>query len=436
MTGRPPPGSHRRELQEMPSSDRQADKPTDEQTADRAARKKTRLRILALVLSLVVVAGLGFAAVNASTNGSASDDSADTADADDASAADSSKNEGEDGKDQDGEEGKTPIPVETVEVRIGEVASYLSATANLVPENEVKVLAEWEGRLAQLHVEEGRRVNAGQILAELADDDAKIALEKAEVKASNARLAHDRAQRLEDQGLMAREAFDQTTVEHRIAQQELEEARWKLEKTRIHAPFAGRVTERFVQPGQHLRPGDELFTVADFDPLVARVYLPEKDVLALTEGRPVRITLKADEEVVFDGRIRQISPVVDTATGTVKVTVEAVSPPPQVRPGAFVQVDVVRETREAALVLPKQALIRELQKAYVFVAEDGVAEKRELELGIEEGTAVEALAGVEAGERVIVAGQGGLKDGAPIKDLPTETEDETEELTETRMAAR
>lgn len=419
----------------MPSSETQADKRADEQAADRAARKKTRLRILALVLSLVVVAGLGFAAVNASTNGPASDDAADTAD--DASSADSSKNEGEDGKDQDAEDGgKTPIPVETVEVRIGEVASYLSATANLVPESEVKVLAEWEGRLAQLHVEEGRRVNAGQILAELADDDAKIALEKAEVKASNARLAHDRAQRLEDQGLMAREAFDQTTVEHRIAQQELEEARWKLEKTRIRAPFAGRVTERFVQPGQHLRPGDELFTVADFDPLVARVYLPEKDVLALTEGRPVRITLKADEEVVFDGRIRQISPVVDTATGTVKVTVEVVSPPPQVRPGAFVQVDVVRETREAALVLPKQALIRELQKAYVFVAEDGVAEKRELELGIEEGTAVEALAGVEAGERVIVAGQGGLKDGAPIKDLPTKTEDETAELTETRMAAR
>lgn len=430
MTGRRLPGSHRRELKEMPIADQQADNQPD-------TKKKSRFRVLALLLSLVVVAGLGFAVVHAATNDSASNDDA----SDKAAAQAKTDEDGGEDEDQDAagsddpdtqDKGKTPIPVETAEVRIGEVSSYLSATANLVPENEVKVLAEWEGRLAQLHVEEGRRVSAGQILAELADDDAEIALEKAEVKASNARLAHDRAQRLEDQGLMAREAFDQTTVEHRIAQQELEEARWKLEKTRIRAPFAGRVTERFVQPGQHLRPGDELFTVADFDPLVARVFLPEKDVLALTEGRPVRITLKADEEVVIDGRIRQISPVVDTATGTVKVTVEAVSPPPQVRPGAFVQVDVVRETHEAALLLPKQALIRELQKAYVFVAEDGVAEKRELELGIEEGTAVEALAGVEAGERVIVAGQGGLKNGAPIKEMPTETE----ELTETQMAAR
>ena len=385
----------------------------------------------------MVVAGLGFAAVSASTGSSASDDAADTTDASDASTTDPSNDEGSEADDPDADdEGETPIPVETAEVRTGKVSSYLSATANLVPENEVKVLAEWEGRLAGLHVEEGRRVAAGQILAELADDDAKIALEKAEVREANARLAYQRAQRLENQGLVAREAFDQTLVEHRIAQQELEEARWKLEKTRIRAPFAGRVTERFVQPGQHLRPGDELFTVADFDPLVARVYLPEKDVLALTEGRPVRITLKADEKVVFDGRIRQISPVVDTATGTVKVTVEAVSPPSQVRPGAFVQVDVVRESREAALVLPKQALIRELQRAYVFVAEDGVADKRELELGIEEGTVIEALDGVEAGEQVIVAGQGGLKDGASIKTLATDSPNETEELTESQMAAR
>ena len=394
-------------------------------------QKKSRFRALALILSLVILAGLGFAAVSASTDNNASDDTADTQ-----ASSDTSTAEGTEGSDPENEKKKAPIPVETAAVEVGKVSSYLSATANLVPENEVKVMAEWEGRLAKLLVEEGRSVGAGQILAQLADDDAEIALEKAQVKASNAQLAYERAQRLADQGLMARDAFDTTTVDHRIAQQELEEARWKLEKTRIRAPFAGRVTERFVQPGQHVRPGDELFTVADFDPLVARVYLPERDVLALETGRAVRITLKADEEVVFDGRIRQISPVVDTATGTVKVTVEAVSPPRMVRPGAFVQVGVVRETRPAALVVPKQALVRELQKAYVFVAQDGVAEKRELELGIEEDDGIEALSGIEAGERVIVAGQGGLKDGAPIKELQTEQTEDTEETAETRMAAR
>src|SRR5205814_1661947 len=110
----------------------------------------------------------------------------------------------------------------------------------------------------------------------------------------------------------------------------------------------------------------------------------------------VRITLKASDTTRFRGRIRQISPVVDTATGTVKLTVEATAPPPEVRPGAFVTIDIVRETHPQAVLLPREAVIRELQDAYVFVASAGIAEKRTVSLGLEEGTRIEALSG-EAG---------------------------------------
>jgi membrane fusion protein (multidrug efflux system) len=139
--------------------------------------------------------------------------------------------------------------------------------------------------------------------------------------------------------------------------------------------------------------------------------------LGLTESREVGMRLNADQEVDFSGRIRQISPVVDTATGTVKVTIEAVAPPSGVRPGSFVTVDIVRETRNAVLLLPREAVIRELQKAHVFVADEGAAQKRAIRLGLEEGDFIEAVSGVEEGESVIVAGQGGLKDGSPVKIL-------------------
>jgi multidrug efflux pump subunit AcrA (membrane-fusion protein) len=78
----------------------------------------------------------------------------------------------------------------------------------------------------------------------------------------------------------------------------------------------------------------------------------------------------------------------------------------------------VSDTRHAATVLPREAVLRELQASHVFVAEKGVAKKRAVTLGIEEGDRVEVLGGVKAGEQVIVAGQGGLKDGSPIKVLP------------------
>jgi membrane fusion protein (multidrug efflux system) len=140
-------------------------------------------------------------------------------------------------------------------------------------------------------------------------------------------------------------------------------------------------------------------------------------VLGLGPGREVRIALNADESIRFGGRIRQISEVVDTATGTVKVTVEAENPPQGVRPGSFVSVHIVRETHEQAILVPREAVLRELQTAHVFVASEETAEKREVTLGLEEGLMVEAISGVEAGDRVIVAGQGGLKEGSPIKIL-------------------
>lgn len=320
----------------------------------------------------------------------------------------------EDGKPGDDKE-KTPIPVSVAPIATGAVSSYISSTANLVPENEVKVLAESEGRVAELLVEEGHRVARGQVLAQLVKDDADIALKKAQVRLENARINFERAEQEVASNLISREQYDRDYLDHQIAQQELAEAQWRLEKTTIKAPFGGRVTARYMQPGQHIRPGDQLFTVSDFDPLIAKIFLPEKDVFGLKEGRDVRITLKANDATRFHGRIRQISPVVDTATGTVKLTIEAAAPPAEVRPGAFVTIDIVRETRPLAILVPREAVIRELQDAYVFVVNGGVAEKRTVSLGLEEGGRIEALSGVKAGEQVIVAGQGGLKQGSPIK---------------------
>jgi membrane fusion protein (multidrug efflux system) len=384
--------------------------------------KRTLFALAVLIVVGGAAAGLYY--LRAATNGDAA--AADGAATEHAEAEPASH--GEDGAAAEDEEGKSAVPVNVVEVAVGSVSTYLTATANLVPEDEVKVLAEAEGRVTRLLVEEGDRVESGQLLAALLRDEAEITFNKAELKASNAEMAYDRARRMFRESLISQEEFDRITMDHRIAQQELAEAGWKLDKTEIRAPFDGRLTLRQVTLGQHVREGDELFTVTDFEPLIARIYLPEPDVIALREGREVRITLKANDAVSFRGRIRQISPVVDVSTGTVKVTVEAVEPPSAVRPGGFVIIDIVRETHAEALVLPRKAVIRELQSAHVFVARDGVAERRDVSVGLEEDGRVEILSGVAAGERIVVAGQGGLKDGSRIKILQEEPDQQTASL--------
>jgi len=320
-------------------------------------------------------------------------------------------------KDEKDKKEKAPVPVNVSQISTGAISSYISATANLVAENQVKIIGEADGRVTQLLVEEGDYVQKGQTLAVLNKDDAEILLAKAKVRAENASVAWNRAKEMFDKELMSKGDYEKTEMDKSVADQELAEAQWRLSKTTIRSPFAGRVTERKIQVGTHVRIGEELFTVTDYDPLIALIYLPESDVLSLKEGREVHLNLKADESVKFEGRISQISPVVDTATGTVKVKVEAIQPPKMVRPGSFVSVNIIRETKSDAVLLPREAVIRELRDAHVFVVDGEKAAKRVIELGIEEGANVQVLSGVKAGEQVITAGQGGLKDRSPVKVL-------------------
>lgn len=303
-------------------------------------------------------------------------------------------------------------------VETAPISAYTSATANLVAEDEVKVVAETEGKVIALLVDEGHTVSRGQALVRIDPADASLALGKAELAARNAELAFQRAERMASERLISPQDLDKARYDRDVAAHAVAEARHRLGKTSVTAPFAGRITVRRVQLGQNVRNGDELFTLADFEPLVARIFLPEREVLDLKRGQDVRLSLRAREETRFAGRIQQISPVVDTASGTVKVTVEAVAPPPSVRPGAFVTVEVLRETRPRALLVPRPAVIRELQETYVFVAEAATARKRPIEVGLEEGDRIEVTRGVAAGEKVITAGQGSLKDGSAIAVAP------------------
>lgn len=343
--------------------------------------------------------------------------------ADDASSAET----------KDGE-GDAPVPVEVVAARQGDIAAYVSATANLVAENDVAVLAEIEGRVTALNIDEGNSVRRGQVLARLDSSDQEIAHKKAELRHANAKLVFDRGEDLMAKELISREEHDRLTVDYQVSRQELAEVEWALEQTVVRSPFDGRVTARHIQLGQHIRPGDPLFQITDFEPLIARIYLSEADIVGLRPGTPARIQLNANPDLKLAARIRQISPVVDTATGTVKVTIEAVSPPPEVRPGSFVSIHVVRETHKAALLVPRQAVLRELQSSHVFVTDGGTAVKRAVSVGLEESGEVEILEGLSPGERVVVAGQGGLREGAPVRILGAAEADAEETAAETDEA--
>src|SRR5688572_14532578 len=206
-------------------------------------RNRKKRNIVIAIVALVVVLGAAAFVLN---NKKA------PANANAATATKDQKN-GKNGKDKE----KAPVPVSVAAATVAPISSYLTSTANLVAENEVKILAEAEGRVSSLQVDEGSRVNQGQLLATINPEDARLAYTKAQVRANNARAAYVRAKGLSDQNLISRGDFDKTSMEKDVAESELAEAQWRLGKTSIRAPFTGVITQRPVTHGQHVRPGEE-----------------------------------------------------------------------------------------------------------------------------------------------------------------------------------
>ncbi|MCX6546217.1 MAG: efflux RND transporter periplasmic adaptor subunit [Acidobacteria bacterium] len=306
------------------------------------------------------------------------------------------------------------VPVQVEAPRRGTVSAALSASSTLESEQQADVLAKTDGLVVRMLVDEGANVAKGQVLAEIDDADKKIALQQARLKAEASKREYERAQRSHQDQLISQQDFERLRSTNDLAQADVDSAALSISYTRILAPFAGRIVDRAVVQGRHIKPGEKLFTVANMSPLVARVFLPEKDVAGLRLGQSAELVLDAAGGQRLPGRVTKISPVVDTSTGTIKVTVEALSLTPAARPGSFTTVRIVTDTHANALLVPKGAVVREDSADYLFVVEGSRARRCKVTLGFPSDGRIEVAAGLSGRESVIIAGQGSLKDGARV----------------------
>jgi membrane fusion protein (multidrug efflux system) len=324
------------------------------------------------------------------------------------------------------------VPVEVAALERGEIEAVLRLSSNLDAEGEVQVFAEAPRRITRLLVEEGNPVRKGDLLVQLQDDEQRSAVAKAEIELKESQRDYERAKELFEQKLVTEETFTEAgyTVErNRLA---LEDARRALGYTQVRAPISGIVTERLVNLGDHVTVNQPLFRIVDFDSIVARIYVPEKDMGRLAVGQPARLRADALGGRVFTGAIDRISPVVDPATGTVKVTV-ATPRQEGLRPGMYVEVELVTAVHDAALLVPKRALVYDNDQVFIFrlkYDEDRRVERLRLTPRLENADFIEPTDGLEPGDQVVVAGQSGLKDNGLVRlpgdPEPSDDEDETQ----------
>lgn len=316
---------------------------------------------------------------------------------------------------EDKDEAPEPVPVEVAFVKRGTVNAVYVGTASLEADGEAQVKAKVGGEIVRLLVEEGDTVKAGQALAKV--DDARLRLELARAKANVDKVAQDYQRNLElhEKGLLPAGTFEGLRYDLDALKASYELTRLELSYTTIRAPISGVISQRSIKAGNNVNIGEAVFTITDLDPLLAYLYVPEKDFQKLQAKQRVDLVVDALPGQPFVGTIARVSPVVDPATGTFKVTIEVKDDSAALKPGMFGRIAIVYDTFSDAVLLPRGAVVESDGQPSVFIAKDGKAVQKSIVTGHISGQNIQVVEGLTGSEQVVVIGQNGLKDDGPIK---------------------
>ena len=176
------------------------------------------------------------------------------------------------------------VPVEAIRVKRSNIEIFLVNNCTLEPERQVDVVAETSGSVLNILVEEGDYVKSGMPLVKLDDDEALLALREAKLKKENAERVYKSSFDNFNENIISKDEFEDKRFQLEIATVELERKQLEYEYTTIESPLDGVVVERSIEEGYYIEKDQMVFKIADFDPILARIYIPEKDINKVVEG--------------------------------------------------------------------------------------------------------------------------------------------------------
>lgn len=311
---------------------------------------------------------------------------------------------------------KASIPVEVASAETGTISAYYGGTATLEAEDEALVVNRVAGIVKEIFVEEGDRVEPGQLLAKL--DDERLAVEMARAQSNLNKLKADltRNKELFEKKLISAEQYQNALYDYETQKSVVELAKLDLKFTEVRAPISGVISERMIKRGNLTAQNSEMFRITDFDPLLAVMYVPEKEIAKIAPGQRVALSFDAMGEL-FEGTVARISPVVDQETGTLKTTIEVRDESNRLKPGMFARVRIVYDTHTNTILIPKNAVVKEDATQSVFVVRDRVAHKVKIRTGYEETGRVEVLSGITLQDTIVTLGQASLQDSSLVEPL-------------------
>ena len=264
----------------------------------------------------------------------------------------------------------------------------------------------------------GDRVAAGQVIVELEDEEYvnNLGMEAKELNLKISEQNYTKQKSLFDKGGVTQSELSNAEVSAVNARDSYELAKIQLEKMKVRAPFNGVITKLpYFTQGTKVANGTEVASLMSYEKLQLEVNLPEKYINQLEQGQPVRVMNYTLPEDTLHGMVKALSPAISTETRTFTGKLSIDNDEMKLRPGMFVQAEIILDRKDSVIVIPKDVIISNQRGKTVFIVEQGTAEQKQVTLGYENQDRVEITSGLKANDRLVVKGFETLRSRSKVK---------------------
>lgn len=308
----------------------------------------------------------------------------------------------------------TPVPVETAKPLRSEIFATYVATASITSDYDAPVITRVSGEVVELVVEEGDRVESGQILARLDGERLRLEMLSAKANLDRAQKEFTRNTDLHERGLVSSSLYEGSKFDLASLQATYDLKRLNYDYSNIRAPIAGVVSTREIKSGQTLAVGQVAFRITETSELIAYLQIPQAELAKFSAGHAATVSVASMPNTEFAATIVRISPTIDIRNGTFRATAIMDNADGNLAPGMFGRFTIAYEKHENALVIPATALLDEDNESTVYIVENDAVIRRIVETGFEENGRVEILDGLDDDDQIVVVGQAGLRDGSKV----------------------
>jgi membrane fusion protein (multidrug efflux system) len=288
-----------------------------------------------------------------------------------------------------------------------------SATGSLLPNESVSIHPERTGLLKELNIAEGGSVRQGWILASLDDSELQAQLTKLKVQQDYLKKEIQRSSSLLSVGGVTAEELDRLNNQLAQTEADIKLLDIQIDKTKVRAPFSGRLGLRQISTGAYVTPATEIVTLQQTDPIKLEFDVPESFSRKVTIGQRLQFTVEGIDRS-FEAKVYATAPGVTAATRSLTIRARCANPGNILRPGNFAKVQLFGQGKRSFIAIPTDAVLPVLDGQQVLLIKSGKVEPRKVRTGERTDQTVEITDGLAVGDTVLVSGLLTLRPGMPV----------------------